>query len=204
MKHAYLCASLFLGLSYGAAAQSTPGPVEMKMTENICSCISELDFDQITTKQLAEKAFMDCFSEQGAMLLQLAEERHIDITDHPAMRTLGTELGKNLLAQNCPGFMKLSMAMVKDVQNGVSTGTTEGKLKRMDTKDFNYFVLTDNENMEKSFIWLRQFPGSENYMSNPQKFIGKKFRIKWQDVEVYVPNAKSYYTIKEVVGLEVL
>jgi hypothetical protein len=77
-------------------------------------------------------------------------------------------------------------------------------LKRIDTKDFNYFVLTDNNNQEKSFIWLRQFPGSENFTASAAKFTNKKLKISWQEIEVYIPSAKNYYKIKEVTGVEVL
>jgi len=96
------------------------------------------------------------------------------------------------------------VAMAKNEETGLNSGTTQGTLKRIDTKDFNYFVLTDAENKERSFIWLRQFPGSDSFMGNPNQLKGKKLRIEWREIEVYIPSAKNYYNIKEVVGLEVL
>lgn len=205
MNHFLLLPLFLLVLLPTLSAQTVPGPVEKKMTDNICACISKLDPDSIKDKQSADKAFMDCFSQHAGLLVQVTEERKIELTDHPAMRQLGIEIGKNLLSQNCPGFMHLSMAMANGSDTGESlTGVTEGRLKRMDTRDFNYFVLTDDDNKEKSFIWLRQFPGSDSFINDASKLVGKKLRIDWQEMEVYVPSAKSYYSIKEVVGMEVL
>ncbi|WP_210486549.1 hypothetical protein [Rufibacter aurantiacus] len=175
------------------------------MTDNICACISKLDFDNITDKTTAEKALMDCFSQQSNLLLDLADEKKINVTDQSAMRELGIGVGKNLIRENCQGYLKLSVIIAKGSEAGAAvTGTSEGRFKRIDTKEFNYFVLTDNTNNEKSFIWLRQFPGSENFTADVKKFTNNKLKIKWQEIEVYIPSAKNYYKIKEVVGIEVL
>ncbi|WP_299703282.1 hypothetical protein [uncultured Pontibacter sp.] len=186
-------------------AQTAPGPKEQQITDNICDCISRLDYSKVTNKQTAEKAFMDCFASQGSMILDVANERNVEITDQPAMRALGVGIGKNLMQQNCEGFMKLSMAMAQTETAGdIGSGVIEGRLKRIETKDFNYFVITDNSNKEKSFIWLRQFAGSDEFMGNTKNYIGKTVRISWQDIEVFVPSAKNYYNLKEVTELQVL
>lgn len=204
MKHLLPLILILLFIST-AKAQTTPGPVEQKMTANICDCISALDYDKITNKQSAEKAFMGCFTNQANLMLDLAEERKIDITDQVAMREMGTEIGKNLMRQNCPGFMKIALAMAEQEETVEElNGVTEGRLKRIETKDFNYFVITDENNKEKSFIWLRQFTGSDDFISNANKYVGKKIRISWQEIEVYVPTAKNYFGLKEVTELQVL
>jgi hypothetical protein len=204
MKHFLLPASFFFSFLSTSVAQSGPGPVERKVTDNICTCITALDIENIQDKQSAEKAFVNCFSQEAGSFVQLAAERKIEITDQAAMKNLGTDIGKNLLNQNCQGFMQLSMAMVKETEAGTATGVTEGRLKRLDTKDFNYFVITDSDNKEKSFIWLRQFPGSESFTQDAAKLVGKKIRINWQEMEVFIPSAKNYYTIREVVELKIL
>ncbi|WP_207426098.1 hypothetical protein [Pedobacter sp. SYSU D00535] len=148
---------------------------------------------------------MDCFGKQAALLIPLTQERKVEITDQTAMRQLGMDIGKNLLNQNCESFLKLSMALVKSDSSDdaeLSSAST-GVLKRIDTKDFNYFILTGSDNKEKSFIWLRQFPGSEKYISNPKAFIGKSVTIDWKEIEVFIPAAKSYFKLKEVTGITV-
>jgi hypothetical protein len=78
---------------------------------------------------------------------------------------------------------------------------TIGVFKRIDQKGFDYIVIVDNDS-EKSFIWLRQFPGSEKFMNGITQYIGKKMRITWQNIEVYLPQSKGYYNVKEIKYLD--
>lgn len=204
MKLAFLLLSLSFIIHFSARSQTTPGPAEKQMTDSICSCISQLDFDNITTKERAEKAFEDCFAKQAGLLLQVTVERKIEFSDHAAMSELGIGIAKNLMAQNCDGFMQLSLAMAKDGLEENLTGVTAGRLKRVELKEFNHFVINDNDNKERTFIWLRQFPGSENFFDGTQKYIGKNLKVNWQEIEVFIPSAKNYYKVKEVTGIEVV
>jgi hypothetical protein len=36
------------------------------------------------------------------------------------------------------------------------------------------------------------------------KLAGKKIDITWQEMEVYLPQAKGYYVVKEITGITVL
>jgi hypothetical protein len=204
MKQLLLLTFFYCSLLSFANGQVTLSATERKISDNLCGCIGKVDLEKLTDKPSAEKAFMDCFSKELNLVIQLAEERNLNISDQVAMRKLGEEVGKNLFKDNCQPFIGLSMKMAQSTNSGVTTGATEGTLKRIDTKDFNYFVLTDNTNNEKSFIWLRQFPGSEGFMTDTKKFTNKKLKLTWQEIEVFIPSAKNYYKIKEVVGIEVL
>ena len=111
------------------------------------------------------------------------------------------------MRQNCTAFLSLSVAMAKkngNDQSMLETHSTTGSFKRIDIKGFNYFVINDENHSEKSFLWLRQFPGSESFMGGTIKFAGKKLKINWQEIEVYLPQAKGYYKVKEITGIEVL
>jgi hypothetical protein len=207
MKHVLLLFFFcFISVSI-AQGQSRLSPTEKKINDNLCACLDQVDMAKITDKASAEKSFMDCFGTQLNLMVQLAEEKKLEITDQAAMKRLGEEVGKNLFKENCKSFMNISMAMAKGNDNttaSAQTGTTEGRLKRIDTKDFNYFVVTDASNNEKSFLWFRQFAGSDKFTANASAMINSKLKIKWQEIEVYIPSAKNYYKIKEVVGIEVL
>lgn len=100
--------------------------------------------------------------------------------------------------------MDISVVMAGNNLQEENSGITEGQLKWIETKDFSYFIVEDAGKKEKSFLWLRQFPGSEEFINNPAKYAGKKLHIEWQDLEVYLPSAKAYYTVKEVIGIELL
>jgi hypothetical protein len=187
-------------------AQRQVGAVEQKVTDSICACMAKKDLSTVKTKQEATNVFLGCFSKQASLLVPLAQERKVEITDKVAMRELGQDIGKNLLNQNCQSFMTVSMIMAKDEidkEEENKNGKTEGILKRIDTKDFNYIVVTDASGKEKSFIWLRQFEGSDKFAENGKLSIGKKVSIEWVEFEAYMPSVKSYFPLKEVVKLKV-
>jgi len=205
MKH--LALSLLLLLSFSVAkSQRKIGPVEQKVTDSICACLAKTNMSNIKTKDQATTAFMNCFTKQASQLIPLASERKVEVTDKAAMRELGMDIGKNLLNQNCESFLNLSMTMAKDeIKNGDNekAGITTGKLKRIDTKEFNHIVVTDESGKEKTFIWLRQFEGADALTGNLSSLIGKKLSIHWTEIEAYVPSAKSYFPFKEIVKVSI-
>ncbi|TSD67695.1 hypothetical protein FFF34_009995 [Inquilinus sp. KBS0705] len=195
---------LILGSFYFKAnAQTVVGPVEKKITDNLCDCINKLDLSKITNSEEANKAFMDCFMAQADLAVDLAAERGVELSDNVAMNKMGTDIGRNLLKQKCEGFLKLAVKMANK-KDQIAVQATTGTFKRVDVKGFNYIVITDNAGSEKSFLWLRQFPGSEQFTGSTIKFAGKKLKISWQDIEVYLPTAKGYYQVKEITAIDLL
>ena len=192
---------LFVQKSF-SQAERVPGPAEKRLTDSLCTAIGRLDMSKIANGEEAKSAFMECFMKQSAMFEDVAEERKIQMDDEPAMHQLGVDIGKNLLKIKCDGFMKLAVKMADKTGANESSTTIEGVLRRIDAKGFNYIVLTDNAGQEKSFIWLRQFPGSEKFMNGVAPLAGKKVKIKYQEMEVYLPQAKGYYKVKEILSID--
>lgn len=180
------------------------GPVEQKITMALCDCLNKIAPAKITNKKEANDAFMSCFMSQSDLLVDLAAERNVQITDKAAMREVGIDIGKNLLSQKCEAFLKLAVKMSDHSDSTPETETTTGSFKRIDTKGFNYIIITDAGGSEKSFLWLRQFTGSEKFMEQPLNVTGKKLKITWQEIEVYVPQAKGYYKVKEIIAVDIL
>jgi hypothetical protein len=201
---------LFLILSFAylvkAEAQTAPVSVEKSLTDTICSCMTATDFSKVNNKKDAMDVITDCFGRKTDLLMKLADEKHIDPTDQAAMKQLGIQIGKDLLNENCSAFLKISekLSINKSEEENGNEGTTSGAFKRIELKGFNYIVLTDNNNGEKSFIWLRQFPGSEKFMNGAANLAGKKISVKWHELEVYLPSAKGYYKIKEITSIDIL
>lgn len=189
---------------FSANGQTTIGPVEQKLTDALCDGLNKLDQSKINTSKEATDAFMSCFMEQSGMFVDLAAEKNISMEDQGAMHDLGVEIGKNLLKQKCEGFLKLAVKMAKKDDDTPATSETQGRFKRIDNKGFNYFVIADDNGNEKTFLWLREFPGSEKFTGSMAAYAGKKMSIKWQEMEVYLPQAKGYYKVKEITGIELL
>ncbi|MFI5160363.1 MAG: hypothetical protein ACHQHN_03755 [Sphingobacteriales bacterium] len=178
------------------------GPAERKLTDSLCSCITRLDQNKIHGKKEATDAFMDCFAKQSDMLMAVTDEKKLSMEDNDAMHNLGLEIGKNLISEKCPGFMQLAIKMAQ--KDGASSESAEGKFKRIDTKGFNYIIVTGDDNQEKSFLWLEQFTGSENFMKNAAGLTGKKVQVSWKEIEVYLPESKGYYKVKEITAITIL
>ncbi|MES2279144.1 MAG: hypothetical protein V4592_24140 [Bacteroidota bacterium] len=190
-----------------AKAQTAMGPVEKRLTDSICNCVAKLDMAKITTKQQAIEAYSNCVAQHADLLPDLAAEKKVNMEDQDAMRTIGIELAKNLMRMKCDGFIKLSVAMAKkDNNTGEEKVTTAdfGTFKRIDLKGFNYLVIADKNGNEKSYLWLRQFNGSEKLMAPTATLAGKRLKISSQEIEVYLPAAKGYFKVKEITGVEVL
>lgn len=186
------------------AQTRTPGPAETKLSNQLCECIGKLDKTKLQNAQEAKKAFMDCFEQQADLLVDVAAERGIEMTDHEAMNKVGTEIGENLLKMKCAGFMSLAVKMAgKDDTEASEARATTGVFKRIDNKGFNYIVVK-SEGKEKSFLWFKQFEGFEAFTGTTTKLIGKRLKINWLESEVYLPDAKGYYPVKEILAIEIL
>jgi hypothetical protein len=145
MKKTFLSLLILIVAVITAQAQTkAAGPVERKLMDSLCVSLGKIDQEKITTKEEATTAFMDCFRSLSYMLLDVAQERGIDASDNAAMNAVGKEIGQNLVREKCTAFIKLAskMAGVNGKLDG-STGTTQGTLKRIENKGFNYFVITD-------------------------------------------------------------
>jgi len=207
MKRITLLLFALLSICTKSFAQSEHviGPVERKITDSICASVNKLDLSKINTQEQAVAAYTQCVGDHIDLLNDLATERNVDMADEVAMKKVGIDLAFNLYKMKCEKFMKLSTLMaMKSMDKGVSLEqVTTGAFKRIDNKGFNYIVIKDAEGNEKSFLWLRQFPGSEKFTNGVSQYAGKKIKIGWQEIEVYLPQAKGYYKVKEITSLDV-
>jgi len=203
MKKTLFLFALIVTFYQKTNAQTKISANEQKLTDTICNCLTKVDLSKITSKKDAIGVFTDCFTKRTDLLMQLANEKHIDPTDRSAMRQIGIDIGKDLLSQNCVAFTNISVKMAQKESEQAGEEISEGEFKRIDVRGFNYIVLSDSTSREKSFIWLRQFPGSEKFMNGGTAYIGKNVKIKYQELEVYLPQARGYYKVKEIVSLNV-
>lgn len=203
-KTLLLLALTFLCLSTVTKAQTAPSAIEKKLTDSVCVALDKIDVSKATDKKTAIALYTEALTHHVDILQEWASEQGVAFSDTKAMETLGIKLAQNLMKQNCPNFMKLATKMGGGDADEIATETTTGTFKRIDTKGFNYIVLKDSKGSERSFIWLRQFPGSEKFTGITTKYIGKSMKITWQEMEVYLPAAKGYYKVKEIVAVDIL
>jgi hypothetical protein len=207
MKKFFLSQFIFLA-ALTVTAQGNKSTMKTA-AEDICSCLSKVKVDSSNLKQYKEAA-MNCFT-TGAMehIVQLAEERHLDVTDQKAMRGLGVEIGKELLKQKCPSYITFAKISAQEDENAVDEDaakefSTSGKLLKVDKKDFIYITIKDQSNREYNFIWLEYFKGSESFFGDKlNTLVGKDLTISWTEKEVFLPKANNYFKLKEINGIAV-
>jgi len=194
----------FLFTSSAMIAQSDT--TMQKFADSVCSCLNRGNLNDIKTRAEAEATVTNCFLKGNMnLLMQLADERKITVTDQQAMRKIGEEVGMQLMRRNCDAFVQLSMKMAQE-SNGERTSfsKTSGTLSAVETKDFCKLILTESNGKKSSFYWLHHFTNSEKFVGQPAKYIGKKVKITWEDTEVYLPAMKDYFKIKEIKEIELL
>jgi len=176
------------------------GPKEKAMGDSVCSCITKLDLSKITNKTEATTAVTQCITNHLELFMAVADERKISMDDQDGLTKVGFDIGTSLVKNGCSSFIKLS-ALIAGQEAKTQENATHGTLKSIDNKGFNYFTIVDVNKSENSFIWLRQFPGSEKFTNGLGAYAGKNVTIKWDEIEVYLPAAKGYYKVKEIVEL---
>ncbi|HVS91347.1 MAG TPA: hypothetical protein VHE59_04895 [Mucilaginibacter sp.] len=195
-------------LNVFAQSERVLGPVEKRLVDTLCNGVNRIDLSKVNTQEEAVAAYTQLVMDHAAMLGDLAAERHVDMSDMDAMKRVGVDLAVDLYKMKCEKFIELSKKMAmkvaqKEISGEANGDAMIGTFKRIDKKGFNYIVVADANNNEKKFLWLRQFPGSESFMNGAAQLIGKKISISWKEMEVYLPDAKGYYPVKEITGITV-
>lgn len=203
-KALFLLAAALTILTITAKAQNKIGPVQRKMLDTLCNCMSKIDMTKIKTPDEADNAFSNCFNNNVDMLIDVAKEEGLDFSIPEDQEKVGALIGQNLLKDKCAIFLKLAVIMAKkDDEKNVQKESTTGTFKRIDLKGFNYIVI-DDAGSQKSFLWLREFAGSDKFTGPTTTLLNKKLKITWQEIEVYLPAAKGYYKVKEITAIDIL
>ncbi|MBS1505020.1 MAG: hypothetical protein JSS79_00120 [Bacteroidetes bacterium] len=166
--------------------------VNKKIAQETCDCISK--------QNLANKSKGEIEGELGICMLDAINKNkvEIDISDQAAMTEFGKKVGM-LMAPICPSVFKVFMD-TDDDEKGI---TVTGKIKSVEIEDFVYVIVHDEEGQDRRVIWLSNFSGSDSFVSDPKKLIGKNVSLKYRNVEYYVAKAKGYLSLKEIVELKI-
>jgi hypothetical protein len=177
-----------------------------KAVDKICNCLNKIPYDSTNPKAYKDAA-MNCFMVDAASnYIEIAQEKHVNISDQDAMRKIGEEVGQELIKQNCQGYIQFSIVMAKMKKPEEANGnSTTGTLTRMNVKEFEYLVVKTGASKEETFLWLTNFDGSEKFIGNKiQAYMGKQVQIGWNEIEVYMPALHAYRKIKQITSLDIL
>lgn len=115
-------------------------------------------------------------------------------------RILGQKIGLKM-ATYCPDYLMKMGTAAQGNPAQEPTYQLVGKILSVEQGEFISYKLKDNEGKVHKLLWYQHFIGSDEFTDEPKKLVGKEVTVSVKDVECYVPKAKGYFSIKEIVAL---
>lgn len=187
--------TLFSGLLI--AAMATAQDLE-KIAELSCECIGKKDFSSIPKEQVEMTL--------GLCILEASKTSgfEFDATNIDQSRQFGEKVGMSMVTK-CPEvFTKLTQYMTDDEeeQEGEELLESSGKIKSVEVSDFVTVIVKESSGKEVKYLWLRYFSGSDDYVKDPKKLVGKDATITYREIECFMPKAGGYFKQKEIASIE--
>lgn len=188
MKNSFLIL-LFLSTTVLVNAQDE---IYKTVAKETCECFDKRKAE-VKNQQEAEMAL-------GICMITSAQTNKVDVdlTDEEVMRIFGEKVGIQM-AFICPTAFDLLMNSDEEVP---PVGLT-GKIKSVEVDEFLSVILKEESGKEHKLLWVRYFPGSDDFKDNPKKLIGKNVTVEYETTECYFPKMKAYYSSKEIRDLKV-
>jgi len=159
-----------------------------------CECVQKKDASKMKDRSEIEMALGFCMLESAGK-----QKLDVDLSDPEVMRKFGEKVGIQM-AIICPDVF--ATLFIKDDENPTEQLKFSGQIKSVDVGEFVYITFKEDTGKEHRLIWTRYFPGSDDFMDNPKKLVGKKASVSFQVVEYFSPKSKSYYNAKEITELQ--
>lgn len=169
------------------------------MAREACDCLSKKDFGEIPDKDKITAEVGLCILESYTRHTEdVSKVLSIDELDEEAGRKLGQQIGLKM-TKICPDIViKMGVAGKSSANKDI---TLEGKISSIEDGDFIFYNLKDKDGKVHRLLWYQHFKGSDEFTDEPKKLVGKKVSVKVKEVECYIPKAKGYYTLKEIVEI---
>ena len=168
------------------------------VAQETCDCITKQKTAK-QTKEQVEAALGIC------MLESISKNKvNVETTDGDAMRAFGQKVGAKM-APICPSVFKVFLGDSDDKSenaNEEKSVAVEGKIKGIETDGLLYLIVKEDSGNEQRIVWLSYFEGSDGFVTEPKKLVGKNVSLKYRTIQYYVPKAKGYLSLKEVVALK--
>lgn len=192
-----------------------------KMSDGTCECLKKRDISAKGADALQVELGL-CLIEQVEVHKKGLKKAGYDTESAGIYEQLGQKVGVEL-ALNCPEFMVVLGAMLKDKDSDFkdkvldrvnnpekSTPRPEsvflGEVKTIEYGDFVKIVLKDIDDKRKDFYWINSFQGDEALiaMESLENLVGQKLEIGYYEEEVYFHKMKAYLGINRITKLVIL
>lgn len=167
-----------------------------QLAKKTCECAAEKNLAGQTQKQV-QVALGLCMLEAAK-----AENFDIDLSDPDAARGLGEKVGVQM-ATECPEVFSAFTKQMTEESDEAEEFEVQGKIKSVELGNFAFVVLKEEAGKEGKYLWLRYFQGSDDFLTDPKKLVGRKVKIRFKNIECFLPKASGYFMQKEITGIEI-
>ena len=199
-----------------AAQAQTKEQVKGKIAGSTCDCLDKKitarpGTAKVLGKEEANQMLMQCMmGAAGKELVGLQTAYGANaFGNKDTMRQMGMEVG-GMLAQTCPSFMTLSVAIANDANAAnpaaaaSTTGQTLGQLGQLNAGTSGLLGIQTSKTAREEFAWLHRFAGADELLPQLAKLQGRQVRVSWQEVEVFQLATQDYRKLREITGIELL
>lgn len=174
------------------------------LAKETCECLESKNFK---ATEDATKMKIDV----GICVLEAYNRHDVEAKDELGLSTLDQESGRQLgtkigfkMVNYCPELvMKMGLKVAEEEKaSGPAVVTLSGKIHRMEEGDFISYFLKADDGKTYKLLWYKNFKGSEEFLENPKKLVGRNVQVAVAEVECYIPKAKGYYSVKEIVEIK--
>lgn len=195
-----------VALSMAALSSAQSQDILDTMAKEVCSCLEKKDFSKINDRQKMVTDAGLCMIESYMLHEQEAgKELGVKEFNEETGRLLGQKIGLRM-ANICPDVV-IKMGTVANKEMNENTGEAEeelvleGKISSIEEGDFIFYNLKEKSGKSHRLLWFQNFKGSDEFVKDPKKLVGKNVTLKVKEVECYIPKAKGYYSLKEIVEI---
>ncbi len=190
-----LCVFFYAGISAQTFTQA-----DEKLLADACTCINKMDAD----RKDKLKGAQECVTNSIISNLEVIQKQSkIDFTNQEQAANYGKKIGEKLV-QTCPKFHELAEGLATkelEKENSAAGKTATGTFLRVE-KDGLAKIIFKEDGKEMPYIWFTNFANSEQFMGKAEMPKGKTFKITYTEIEIYVPKADGYYTVKQILSVE--
>ena len=168
-----------------------------EIAKAVCECMDKKKELNLKDRKAVEMGL-------GLCMLEVIQEKKLDISisDSDAMEKFGQMVGIHM-AGVCPNVFEAFMDNTQSESKAADEIEISGTVKSIDSKDMATISVRDDSGKEHKLLWLHYFTGSDDFVSDPKKMIGKKVSLSYKISDVYSPSRKAYVTVKELTRLTI-
>lgn len=178
-----------------------------RLSDATCNCLVQSQVDTVKTSPGLEKLITTCMmSNMMADLDRIMKDMKLKEFNADAGREIGTRVGMKM-ATTCPKFMqavsavreaKVDSAAHVTAATGISTGTVQGTITKIDSAGFVWFTVKEADGSLTRLLWCHSFAPSADLIKNYKTYVGRNVKIGWQLINIWLPDVKGYYDVKEM------